>query len=114
VLSAAVSWEIGRGVHVGSRLALYSGMPTMAFYQEEGFEPTEPKRFPPFVRLDVRAEKRWTLGRRGWISLVLEAQNATLSREPNGLECNEGSSPRCKTTWLGPITIPSLGVEGGL
>jgi TonB family protein len=114
VLSAAVSWEIGRGVRVGSRLALYSGMPTEAFYQEEGVEPTEPKRFPPFVRLDARAEKRWTLGRRGWISLVLEAQNATLSREPNGLECNEWSSPRCKTTWLGPITIPSLGVEGGL
>jgi hypothetical protein len=50
--------------------------------------------------LDVRAEKRWAFDE-AWLSLVLEVMNATLSKESFG------------TDTVGPIVIPSLGLEAG-
>ena len=60
-----------------------------------------PERNPPFFRVDVRVEKRWTLAERRYISLVAEVMNATLSKEQFGDEV------------IGPITVPSLGIEAG-
>jgi hypothetical protein len=57
------------------------------------------KRDPAFYRLDLRVEKRWTLGRAAWISFVVEVMNATLHKEQFAGE------------EIGPITIPSIGVE---
>jgi len=60
-------------------------------------------RDPAFYRIDLRLEKRWqlSLGKRTWISLVLEVMNATLHKETFG------------STEIGPVTIPSIGVEAG-
>ena len=69
-----------------------------------------PDRLPPFFRLDLRFEKRWRIGATGWIALVLEGQNVTLSKETLIVECDPSG---CKYESLGPITIPSLGVEAG-
>jgi TonB family protein len=113
VLQAAVSWNIGRGFRVGSRIAFYTGMPLVPFYPPEYIQAVGRDRQPPFFRLDARAEKRWTIGKRGWISVVAEVQNATLSKEPNGIQCYSPPGS-CEITRLGPITIPSLGVEGGI
>ena len=62
---------------------------------------TEVEREPGFYRLDWRIEKRWNITRTAWISLVAEMLNSTFQKETVG------------DTKIGPITIPSLGVEGG-
>ena len=79
-------------------------------------------RGPSFYRLDVRLEKRWKLGKTGSLAFVLEGQNVTLSKEtsPEGLKCfssmigPQGGTDvtnQCSEGTLGPLTIPSIGVE---
>ena len=114
VLQSALSWDIGRGFRAGARVAVYSGLPFPPFVPQEDIAAAGRDRLPPFFRLDARAEKRWTLGRRGWIAVVLEMANVTLSKEPDGLVCDQGSPRRCEVHQLGPIALPSLGVEGGV
>ena len=60
-----------------------------------------PVRDPAFYRLDLRVEKRWTLQKARWISFVAETLNTTLHKEI------------VSNVELGPIAIPSVGVEGG-
>jgi hypothetical protein len=49
----------------------------------------------------LRLEKRWNIKKTGWISFVAEMLNATFHKETFG------------DTEIGPVTIPSIGVEGG-
>lgn len=102
--NAAVAYDLGRRWRAGSRVVFYTGLP----------KPPDPldgsTRLPPFFRLDLRLEKRWQLTPTVWISAVAEAMNATLSKEAVQSECTlEG----CEAEEIGPVTIPSLGVEGG-
>ncbi|UQA59293.1 TonB family protein [Polyangium aurulentum] len=111
VLNAAVSWDPGRGWRLGSRFVFYTGLPIT---RDNPYVPLAPElegetRLAPFFRIDARIEKRWTIGKRGWISLVLEMLNATLSEEQIALDCRD----TCKPQSIGPVSIPSLGVEGG-
>jgi hypothetical protein len=69
--------------------------------------PVETRRLPPFFRLDVRLEKRWALGRSAWISVVLEVLNTLFAKETTY------STPGGPTSTFGPLTLPSLAVEGG-
>ena len=62
---------------------------------------TDVEREPSFHRLDVRIEKRWLIGQRGWLAFVAEMMNATFNKETIG------------ETEIGPVTIPSIGLEGG-
>jgi hypothetical protein len=62
---------------------------------------TDVEREPSFYRLDLRLEKRWNITRTAWISFVMEMLNATFHKETIG------------DTEIGPVTIPSIGVEGG-
>ena len=49
----------------------------------------------------MRVEKRRTFGERYWLAFVIEMLNATFHKETvQGVE-------------IGPVTIPSIGVEGG-
>jgi hypothetical protein len=124
VLSAAVSVDLGRNWRAGARFVTYSGIPqhaaTPAFPEQRVGVP--PERTPPFLRLDLRVEKRWNLGKTGWISFVAEALNATLSREVTGYQCasslqlpgTPARHPQCVERVIGPISVPSIGVEGGL
>jgi hypothetical protein len=81
-----------------------------------------PERTPAFYRVDLRLEKRWTIGKTGFIALVFEALNATLSREVTGYACGTAlkvpgtspATPPCLARVVGPVSIPSVGVEGGL
>jgi len=114
VLQGALSWDIGHGFRVGARATLLSGRPLEPFYSY-AVPYLGATREPPFFRLDARAEKRWTIGKRGYVSLVLEMLNATLAKEPNGVVCNVAvGSSDCKVDRIGPVSMPSLGVEGGL
>ena len=101
--STALAYDLGRGWRAGARFVFYTGIPKTP--PSPGLitpPPAEhPERDPAFYRLDVRLEKRWQLGERTWISFVAEVLNTTLEKETFGN--NE----------IGPVTIPSVGVEAG-
>jgi TonB family protein len=103
VLHSAVGYDLGGGFQTGTRFSIYSGPPLLAPPPGTpfGFRPENPDRDPAFYRLDIRFEKRWRITETGWISLVIEMLNATLNTET--INRNE----------IGPVTIPSIGVEGG-
>jgi hypothetical protein len=105
VLNTALAYNLGRNWRAGTRLVFYTGLPKAP-------DPTDPgaTRLPPFFRVDLRLEKRWQLGARTWISFVAEWMNATLSKEAVSTTC---TLQGCQTQTVGPVTIPSLGVEGG-
>ncbi len=103
VLNTALGYDLGRHWRAGSRFVFYTGTPktnsTGALVT--GPRSAAPDRNPPFWRINVRLEKRWQLKKTWWISFVAECMNVTLNKEDfNGTE-------------IGPVTIPSVGVEGG-
>jgi hypothetical protein len=105
VANAALSYDLGRGWRTGGRVSFYSGTPVQprnSDMLEASTGADELEREPSFFRLDLRVEKRWALAGTGWISFVAEFMNATLNKEtwPGGEE-------------IGPVSIPSLGVEAG-
>lgn len=103
VFHSAVSVDMTRGWRGGLRFSVYSGAPQLSAPAglPDLYRPSAPERDPPFYRLDFRVEKKWRFGPTGWVSVVLEMVNATLNLET--LNGNE----------VGPVTIPSFGVEGG-
>jgi hypothetical protein len=58
----------------------------------------------------LRLEKRWQLSEKAWISFVAEWLNATLTKEAVTTTCTLSG---CEAETIGPVTIPSIGVEGG-
>ena len=125
VLHVAAAYDLGRRWRLGSRVTFYSGVPSSAIVGDrlESFGPNGEviegertddgpllhQRAPAFFRLDLRVEKRWLLGSQGaWISFIIEVLNSTLSRETVNFSCD---SVRCDEERIGPVTIPSLGVE---
>lgn len=103
VLHSAFGYNLGGGWQTGMRFSIYSGSPVLQppVGLPESFRPSDPPRDPVFYRIDVRLEKKWRIFDTAWISAVLEMVNATLNTETiNGNE-------------VGPVSIPSLGVEGG-
>lgn len=123
VLTAAVTVDLGEGWRSGARFVAYSGIPTSsappAFPEQRVGVP--PERTSAFHRIDLRVEKRWSVGKSGWISAVVEALNATLSREVTGYACGTAlalpgappPTPGCTERVIGPVSVPSVGVEAG-
>ena len=103
VLNAALGYDLGRGWRAGGRFTYYTGVPNLdpPSGQPESFRLLIPTREPGFYRLDVRLEKKWTFGETTWLSFVTEVLNVTLNKE--SVRGNE----------IGPVTIPSIGLEGG-
>jgi len=62
----------------------------------------------PYFRLDLRAKKRWLFSERFWLAAVAELMNATFSQEITERSCNP---VRCMEQRVGPIVMPSVGVE---
>lgn len=143
VLNLALGYDFGKGYLAGLRFVFYSGIPMTTDYdlprdQSGGGDPGPPTaeelvkreqdrqrlmehvrrtirlpdRLPAFARLDLRLEKRWTFSKGRWIALTLEVQNATAGKEILQYECSFERG--CLAEPLGPIVIPSLGVEAGL
>jgi hypothetical protein len=98
VLNVATSVRLGAGWVAGGRLFLYTGRPI-----------DRRQRTEPFVRVDVRVEKRWPILRDGWMAVVAEGLNVTFAREET-LDCSDA----CKSVYQAPVVIPSLGVEAHL
>ena len=118
VLNAALTANLGAGFRVGARTLFYTGIPDPLRPREIGLSfprgigaPSDlgDDRLASFVRLDVRAEKRWSTAQ-GWFAIVLEGLNVTLGKETIGYRCQ---SDVCSPNAFGPITIPSIGLEGG-
>ena len=103
--NAAVAYDLGKQWRAGTRVVFYTGLPKAP-------DPADPgaTRLPPFFRVDLRLEKRWSLGKSSWIAVVAEWMNATLSKEAVASTCTLSG---CESQMVGPITIPSLGMEGG-
>ncbi|WP_438006233.1 TonB-dependent receptor [Sorangium sp. So ce321] len=125
VANLALTYDLGRGYRVGGRAVFYSGLPqgkvdgpssppgsgVPGGPEATAGSPVRWERLPPFLRLDVRLEKRWSIGKTGWLSLVLDVLNATLSKEYIPVPCYGFSS--CEPEEIGPVTVPILGLEGG-
>jgi hypothetical protein len=103
VLNAALGYDLGRRWRAGGRVVFYTGVPDVP--ERNGLiqplRSSAPARTDPFFRLDVRLEKRWDLSEQRWLAFVTEVMNATLGKETFG-----GQD-------VGPITIPSIGLEAG-
>lgn len=103
VFNVALMFDLGRGFTASARLLTYTGL--LRDPQSGASD-----RLPSFTRLDARLAKRWKWGK-GYFGLVLEALNATASTETVAIRCDdEGCTPRT----IGPITMPSLGIEAGM
>ena len=109
VLNLAAAYDLGRRWRAGARATLLSGVPTQ-ITTTDGPRFVGSPRASPYLRLDLRLEKRWLLGKAGWWSVVLEALNATMSHEVIGRSCG---ALGCDESRVGPIFLPSLGVEAG-
>ncbi|AUX23885.1 tonB family protein [Sorangium cellulosum] len=109
VAHVALLYDLGRGVRAGIRHVFYTGFPADEIV--EGRPPrADPERVRPFYRLDMRVSKRWSLGARGYLGLVLDLQNATLAKEVFDVSCDERG---CTPQTVGPITMPGIAIEGG-
>ena len=103
VANLALSFDLGRNWRAGTRFMLYTGIPAQASSPPVDPPPrtTSPPRDPTFYRLDLRLEKRWVYSPTFYLSFIAEIMNATLHKEV------------LFGTAIGPITIPSIGVEMG-
>jgi hypothetical protein len=110
VFNAAVSFDLGRRWRAGTRFVFYTGFPAIELGDADQ-RPANPGRTFPFYRLDARLEKRWIIADHGFVALVFEWLNATLRPEVVDVQCTD--SGHCQPVTIGPVTIPSIGVEGG-
>lgn len=107
VVQTALSYELSAGFRVGARAVMYSGVPELNLEGSPHF--TASRRGSPFFRLDLRAEKRFRIGERGYWGLIAEILNATSTREVVRLDCGEV----CRERSAGPVVLPSVGIEAG-
>jgi TonB-dependent receptor-like protein/TonB-like protein len=105
VLNLAAAYRLGQSWRLGGRFVFYSGIPAEVAYPQAA---QAPPRGPLFLRLDWRLEKRWRLGSTGFWALVLEVQNTTLAKETLDVSCYAYG---CESESIGPVTLPSLGLE---
>lgn len=107
VLNVALSGNLGRNWRLGGRWLFYSGIPSRVAYIAAA---QSPPRTPPFWRLDVKLQKRWYIkAPDAWWGVVFEVLNSTLNKEVLNGSCNAFS---CSYESIGPVTVPSIGVEG--
>lgn len=104
-LNATLGYDLGNGFNVGARLLLYSGLPVRSIGETGG---RTGDRSEPFVRLDFRLSKEWTLSW-GKLMLIAEMLNATFQEEILGVSC---APEGCISATFGPLTVPSVGLRG--
>lgn len=119
VLSTALAYAFGNGYRAGAKLVVYSGRP----YTPKRFDGTflgtpNGSRLPLFHRIDLRLEKSWSFSQGRRISAVLEGLNVTLRPEANDVTCGVRAGEDdidlgdgCVAEEIGPIAVPSIGVE---
>ena len=120
VLNVIGAYDLGRSWRVGLRFFYYTGRPYSRRIYGYTIPPFNELRFPDFYRFDARIEKAWRIGAKGRVAVVFEWLNATLRKEATSVTCGPNArtfqealqSDDCRFDEIGPITIPSVGVEG--
>jgi hypothetical protein len=112
VVSAVVHYDLGRGYGAGVRGTYYTGRPDLPPAQGAPPQESDQVRLPDYYRFDVRLDKRWDLGRGEWLTAVAEFFDATLTKEAVDTKCNF-LTRLCTPEYVGPIALPSVGLEGG-
>jgi hypothetical protein len=102
VFNIAGALDLGKHWRLGAKFVTYSGSPELFGSNDDPSGKALGKRTDAFYRIDFRLEKKWMLGKRANVSVILEVLNASLSKDHINDEA------------VGPITIPSLGAEGEL
>jgi hypothetical protein len=121
VFSTVFSYDFGGGFRSGFRFTYYTGRPELPVIVTGGgdagsnspaLQPgTYPQhRLPQFYRLDLRGEKQWQFGDR-YLTATIEFFNATLSEDSIEFQCTLADNT-CRAIQIGPITLPSVGIEG--
>jgi hypothetical protein len=118
VLNVVASYDLGARWRAGGRFVAYTGLP----YSNTRFgipvPPYDGVRMPAFYRIDLRLEKRWRVGTSATLALVFEGMNVTLNKEVLAAHCSPANGQtasgldRCTFDTLGPVSVPSVGVEG--
>jgi hypothetical protein len=106
VLNLALSYDLGKSWLASGRALFYSGVPGSRRLGNRRIFDRE--RAHPFFRLDLKLEKRLAFGDGAYLAIAAEAINATLSQEVLRRPCE----PDCRDVTVGPIVLPSLGVNG--
>jgi hypothetical protein len=120
VLAAVLRYDLGAGIDVGVRATYNTGRPDIPSFSQNGisvpvtfesaaFVPQH--RLPAFYRIDLRAQKRWSFGRR-WLAVVVEFFDATLNPEAVDFVCSLAQGV-CTAQKVGPIALPSIGLDAG-
>lgn len=115
VLNVIGAYDLGKNWRLGARFYFYTGRPYSDRIKDNPIPPYNDKRTPDFWRIDGRLEKTWLLGGSRQVSFVLEVLNMALQKEVTGVSCEPNPGlvqDTCKFDEIGPITIPSIGVEG--
>lgn len=133
VLNLIGAYDLGRGWRAGARFFFYTGRPYSRRALGYPVPPYNDRRMPDYHRFDLRLEKGWRVGEAGRVALVFEWLNATLRKEVTSVSCStpagrrgsiedvrralQGNPPpelldECSLEEIGPVTIPSVGVEG--
>lgn len=115
VLNVVGAFDLGAGFRAGGRFVFYTGTPYSAKINGIDVPPYNTYRLPDFWRTDVRLEKRWKLKDPAYISAVIEWMNVAFQKEALGVDCERVAGrlyDRCEPQLIGPITIPSIGLEG--
>jgi hypothetical protein len=114
VLTTGLSLYLGDGWRAGARFSYETGNPYTPTLAYPGGELTLPqRRLPDFWNFDFQIRKLLWKGSHAEISAVLEWFNATMNTQPMDIQCFLYSA-KCTIESIGPITIPSISVEGSL
>jgi TonB family protein len=121
VLSLALGQNLGRGWSVGGRFRFVSGDPTTAvigsvFDARSGiyvpsYGPVNAERNPAFQQLDLRVEKKWTIGT-GGLSVYLDVLNVYNAKNPQGYRYSYDFTKKEPVSGLS--VFPNLGIKGEL
>jgi TonB family protein len=106
VLNLAGSYDMGRRWLLSARTIAYSGVPGSRTFGERRI--FDQPRARPFFRVDLRMEKRFEISPSAWWAIVGEVMNASFSSEVLRRPCE----PDCRDDVVGPLVLPSLGVNG--
>jgi hypothetical protein len=123
LVSVVLGYDLGRGWRVGGRFFLESGRPYQVQCPTPSCTPGAPVptgptpyaasgTLPPFYRLDVRLEKRWTFPSGSWLAGTLECFDVFDVAEPIGERYDPARG--LVLDKQSPIILPSIGIEGGL
>jgi hypothetical protein len=110
VLNLAGLYTFGHNWRFGARSVFYSGVPGR---MRSGNPLFDQPRAEPFFRLDLRMERRFRWGERGYFSVVAELLNSTLSSEVIRRQCSSrDGDTTCEDTAPGAVFLPNVKLEG--